>query len=260
MGIAIPQPTEELWKKHAANFELKWSYPNCIGAIDGKHIRIRCLSKTGSLCFNYKDFFSIVLLAIVDANYKFIAVDVGTYGSEGDAGAFMRSKMGQHINGNTFKIPPPKALPGTDAVVPHVIVADGGFALHDNVMKSYPRKAAITDRSKLIYNFRHSHARRVSENAFGILSSIFRIFYTPIFCSKDHINNITMAGCILYNLLRNEVQAFKCDGRPTENLLPLAPNTLRSTEERYAIRNAFKDYFNGVGANDWQDDHINTNF
>lgn len=151
-----------------------------------------------------------MLLAIASANHRFIAVDVGSYGSEGDAGTFTRSKMGQHIDGKTFKIPPPKALPGTNVVL-HVILADEGFALHDNVMKSYPRKATITDRSKLTYNFRHSHVRRVSENAFGILCAIFRIVYTPIHCSTDHINNITMAACILYNLLRNEVHAFNCD-------------------------------------------------
>lgn len=36
--------------------------------------------------FNYKEYYSIVLLDIVDAGYKFIAIDVGSYGREGDDG------------------------------------------------------------------------------------------------------------------------------------------------------------------------------
>lgn len=34
-------PTEEQWKSIADGFEMKWNFPNCIGAIDGKHIRIQ---------------------------------------------------------------------------------------------------------------------------------------------------------------------------------------------------------------------------
>lgn len=257
----MPTPTEKHWEKNAADFELKWSYPNCIGAIDGKHVRIRCPSNTGSLCYNYKDYFSIVLLAIVDADCKFVAVDVGAYGREGDAGVFMRSKMGQQIENNTFHIPPPKVLPGTNVELPHIIVGDEAFSLHQNLMKSYRRKATLTDRTKLIYNFRHSHARRVSENAFGILCSYFRIFFTPIHCSIDHINNIIMASCILYNLLRDRAKCrFEGNVIPTQNFRPLEPHTRRYTEEKYAIRDAFKDYFNGVGAKAWQDGHVNCNF
>lgn len=226
-------------------------------AYDAQITQDRCATTT-------RTFFSIVLLAIVDANCKFVAVDIGSYGREGDAGVFMKSNIGKQINSHTFDIPAPKPLQGTNFELPHVIVGDEAFALHENLMKSYPRKAAITDRTKLVYNFRHSHARRVSENAFGILCSCFRIFFTPINCSLDHINNIIMASCIFHNLLRDDAiaLAFKIGGSemPTQNYQPLAPNTRRSSEERYAIRDAFKDYFNGVGEKDWQNAHIDLNF
>lgn len=88
LNTAMPAPTTESLKHNITEFFAKWNYPNCCGAIDGKHVRIKCPPKAGSAFFNYKDFHSIVLLAIVDANYKLIAVDVGSYGREGDAGIF----------------------------------------------------------------------------------------------------------------------------------------------------------------------------
>lgn len=87
LHAAMPQPTTESLKQNIHEYYLKWNYPNCCGAIDGKHVRVRCPSNSGSAFFNYKEYFSIVLLAIVDANYKFIAIDVGSYGREGDAGS-----------------------------------------------------------------------------------------------------------------------------------------------------------------------------
>lgn len=92
---AIPQPTTETLMKNATDFFEQWNYPNCVGAIDGKHVRIVCPANTGSADFNYKDFFSVILLAIVDANYKFVFIDVGAYGREGDSGVFNRSTIGK---------------------------------------------------------------------------------------------------------------------------------------------------------------------
>lgn len=89
----MPIPKEIDWKKHAQNFFEKWNFPNAIGAIDGKHIRIQCPSNSGSLYFNYKGLFSVVLLAIVDADYKYIAIDVGSYGRESDGGMKQTFKL-----------------------------------------------------------------------------------------------------------------------------------------------------------------------
>jgi len=76
----MPEPTQEHWLKIAETFLSVTNFPNCIGAIDGKHIRIVKPAHSGSLYYNYKHFFSTVLLAICDANYCFIAVDIGDYG------------------------------------------------------------------------------------------------------------------------------------------------------------------------------------
>lgn len=86
LNKAIPQPNAETWRKNAENFYEKWNFPSCIGAIDGKHFQIVCPNGAGSSYFNYQNFHSIVMLAIVDGNYKFVAIDVGSYGREGDAG------------------------------------------------------------------------------------------------------------------------------------------------------------------------------
>ncbi len=74
--LPIPM-TEEAWAEIAEGFRTKWNFPHCCGALNGKHITIRKPPNSGSTYYNYKDFFSVILLALVDANYKFIWVDIG---------------------------------------------------------------------------------------------------------------------------------------------------------------------------------------
>lgn len=53
----LPHPSEEQFIRIAAEFDQKWNFPNVIGCLDGKHVRIRCPNSTGSIHYNYKDFF-----------------------------------------------------------------------------------------------------------------------------------------------------------------------------------------------------------
>lgn len=105
MPIHILQPTTAAWQGIEEGFKNKWNFPNCIGAIDGKHVNIIAPPNSGSLFFNYKKTFSIVLLAIVDPEYRFIAVDIGAYGKNSDGGIYSSSTFGKALERNTLNIP-----------------------------------------------------------------------------------------------------------------------------------------------------------
>ena len=72
--------TAEEWTQVAQDFSDKWNFHHCCGGIDGKHVRIQAPPNSGCLYYNYKGFYFIIMLALVDANYKFMYVDVGLKG------------------------------------------------------------------------------------------------------------------------------------------------------------------------------------
>ena len=77
-------------------------------------------------------------MALVDARYRFIMVDVGANGRACDAGIFARSTMSTALEQNEVHIPPPRPLPGRVNSVPFVVVGDDAFGLKPHIMKPYP--------------------------------------------------------------------------------------------------------------------------
>ena len=164
--VVCPRTPEE-WLRVAEGFESKWNLPHCIGSIDGKHVAIRCPPRGGSLYFNYKHFHSIVLLALVDADYRFLFAEVGATGAGSDGGVFARSLLREMLDEESIGLPPPSPLPGSDVPMPYYIVGDDAFPMRPWLMK--PIGARQLTKEQRIYNYRISRARRVVENAFGIL-------------------------------------------------------------------------------------------
>jgi len=99
------------WIRTADEFYEMTNFPNCVGAVDGKHIRIRKPNESGSQFFSYKNFFSTVLMVVADADYCFISVEVGAYGSSSDSNVFKNSTFGKLLESNKLNIPDPTVLP-----------------------------------------------------------------------------------------------------------------------------------------------------
>lgn len=191
--------TEEEWLKHINDFNINWNFPNCIGALDGKHVVMCKPPNSGSMFYNYKGAHSIVLMALADANYKIIYMDVGCKGRISDGGVFNQCTLAAALEQNTLHIPPARPLTENGPPIPNVIVADDAFALKPHIMKPYPLRNLSGPQR--IYNYRLSRARRVVENLFGIMSARFRVFLKPINLDEVKTKKIILATCALHNFL-----------------------------------------------------------
>ncbi|XP_077563232.1 uncharacterized protein LOC144178956 [Haemaphysalis longicornis] len=104
--LVSPQTADE-WIKIAADFEQRWNFPHCMGAIDGKHMNVECPPNSGSLDRNYKGAFSKSPLAISDVQYRFMYIEFGHHGSDCDGGIFSRSRLLEQLEDGTFPLPCP---------------------------------------------------------------------------------------------------------------------------------------------------------
>ena len=145
----MPFVTENVLQEIADEFEMQWNFPNCVGATDGKHVHIRCPESSSSQFYNYKSYFSVHLKAIVDAKYKFTAVDIITYGRQSDSGMSTESSVFRHLEAGSFNLPLLRQIPRTNITLPYVLVGDQGCSLKEYLMRPYPMDNGRVSRQKI---------------------------------------------------------------------------------------------------------------
>lgn len=253
----MPEKNKDDWMKIASDFYASTHFPNCIGAVDGKHCRLQNPNNSGSLFFNYKHFFSMILMALVDSHCCFTAVDIGAPGKSSDSNVFKNSNFGNKLYCNQLNLPDCSRLPNDEngTPIPFVIVGDEAFALSENVLRPYPNKNLSVQHR--IFNFRLSRARRVVECAFGILSNRWRIFHRPLDVKLEFCDAIIKACCILHNFLNREegihfeYTLYECC---MENIDRVG---VRGNMRGKEVRDYFASYFTSPqGAVPWQYDRI----
>lgn len=255
----MPLPSTDGWLNIEKEFDKLWNFPNCIGAIDGKHIAIQCPTNSGSSYYNYKGHHSIVLQAVVDANAKFIFIDVGDFGRNSDGGVLKESNFGKLLDNNKLLLPPPRKIhEEVEDKFPFVFVADEAYPLKKNLMKPFARKQLTN--SKRIFNYRQSRARRIVECAFGILTKRFNVFENKMLVNPEKATIITQAACVLHNLIMDKEHNLNDIHNEMEKISSRVnhedinkPTNRRPTTEVIDIRKKFMIYFNSeIGSVPWQ--------
>lgn len=243
------------WCKIAADFEEMWQFPNCVGAVDGKHVAIVPPSNRGSFFYNYKGFHSMVLMAVVNARCEFIRCDFGTNGRVSDGGRM--------LNNNALKLPLPCKSKCSTHPLPFVFIGGDAFAMRNNILKPFQYGEPIKERK--MYKYRLSRARRTVESAFGILASKFRIFHTAINMSVTNIESVVKACCVLHNFIRRSQGIDTLDHNIPDNnhtqdmeaaFTPLDREHGQVSNQANQVRDMFVQYFSGEGTATWQDDMI----
>ena len=165
---------------------------------------------SGAEFYNYKGFYSIVLLTFVNYNYKFLVTEVGCQGRIRDGGVYRNSSSYLALRENRLNLPDAQPLPQSSDLywefyqdndeIPIAFVGDDTFPLGEHCMKPYGLNNASN--MERVFDYRLSKFRRTSQNGFGIWSNRFRLFSTRPLLTPDKAVIAIMASLALHNMLR----------------------------------------------------------
>ena len=216
---------------------------------------------------------------MVDANYRFLYVDVGCNGRVSDGGVFRNSSLNTAFERNSLNIPPPEPLPQQSFSLPYMLVADDAFPLKPFIQKPFNQIGLTTE--KRIFNYLLSRARRIVENSFGILANRFRVSMNPINLTPEKVETIVLTCCSLHNYLCSRAHSRSayippgsCDREDTaahavipgewrqqpqpQGMAPLhRQGSNRHSNNATEIRQHLVNYFNSTdGSVSWQNNMI----
>lgn len=202
-AVSFQTPSSEQdWLDVADQFFQSYQVPHCLGAVDGKHISIQPPAHSGNTFRNYRGRFSVLLMAAVDAQYRFRYVSVGA--QDRDAGVFTESGFRRALDQKLLRVPAAERLPGSSMEAPFMFLGGDGFPLRPDLLKPYP--GPQMDQDQRVFNYRLSRGRRAVDNGFGVFASRWRVFRSTIMLSPDKVQKMLLACLCLHNYLL-EVQS-----------------------------------------------------
>lgn len=245
--------TNEDWKEVMRLFGDKCNFPNCVGALGGKHVTIKKPARASYMYMNYKKTFSVILLAAVDANGKFIYIEAGAPGGEESGQLWQNAVLQKAIEERRTRLPELVEVANSpNVLLPPAFVTDSALPLEKHVMKPFVGPSLTEDKG--VFNYRLSKAWLVMETAFKQLENRFRCLRTVIQEQPEKAVAMVTAACALHNFLGNSVPCLP-DASFDEASSPffgLRTSCENGSSDAVAARDDLCAFFNGQGAVLWQ--------
>jgi hypothetical protein len=121
-------------------------------------------------------------------------------GSASDAQIYNNCELKEGAEDGSIVFPDPDPLPYDTQNVPYFLIGDDAFALRKTMMKPFGNRGLTNE--ERIFNYRLSRARRVVENAFGILANRFQVLLTTMQHHPSTVKLIVVACMVLHNMMR----------------------------------------------------------
>ena len=211
------------------DMEELWQFPYAFGAIDGTHISIKCPfggAEAKKEYYNFKIFYSIVVMSMVDAKCRFLWASAGFPGNTHDATIFKATAMYEHLS-NNMNVQMGQTV--DDVNVQPQILGDSAFP-HTTWLQKPFSNANLTEQQQY-FNYRLSRARMIVECAYGQLKGRWRILERK--CESDNFSTRSMAlACIVLH----NICIAKNDQLPAQLDLSIDPATLQR-RPRDVVRN-----------------------
>ena len=191
--------TEKEFKEKMLDTEELWQFPYSWAAVDGCHNPIKCPPGGPHSCkeyHNFKNFFSVVLMAMVDAKYRFVWGSCGFPGNSHDSVILQSTRLWHMLKDGSF-------LPGImnnlhETSIPPLIIGDSAFPFEEWLMKPYTN--AMLTAPQHYFNYRLSRAHMAIEGAFGQLKGRWRILLRKCESGQQEVKMLTLACVVLHNV------------------------------------------------------------
>ena len=194
----MPKLSLEFIEKMLDTEEL-WQFPYSWTPVDGCDIPIKCPPGGLEPCkeyHNFKKFYSLVLMAMVDAKYRFLWGSCGFPGNCHDSIILQSTCLWKRIKEGSFLPDFTNRLDGVQ--IPPLIIGDSAFPFEKWLMKLYTN--AVLTPSQRYFNYRLSRARMVVEGAYGQLKGRWRILMRKSESAHTEVENYTLACMVLHNI------------------------------------------------------------
>ncbi len=196
--VKFPRTEEEMLKCMNLMEEL-WQSTRAFAAVDGCHIAVKCPpggAEARREYYNFKNFYSIVMMGMLDAKYRFVWASVGLPGSVHDATILQSSAMYRKLKDGDILPEIFKEFEGEK--IPPIILGDSAFPHHTWLQKPYSH-AVLTEKESY-FNYRLSRGQMVTECAYGQLKGRWRMLYRKSECTPDTMKDIVLACIVLHNI------------------------------------------------------------